>query len=1252
MIIFKQCDIKQEVHFIKYNQEIILYFDEEKIVVSLNEKINYTFSKNLKFVKHNEYFVTFYNRKNNNSCDIYISIFDENYNVFKRYTTNKKYITIGSSIDDDIYIQDINIKRNHLILNLLDFSFENNYEPYAYSNCICKKNNKNVKEINLLNIKIILNKDFIMVNSCINIFVGLQIYNLGFNKYEVINNINIIYKRFRNDYLFEFQKYNIKNINLYERNEVSPLIFSIGPTITLSFASLLSGLISSYNSYLQGKSIKEILHVLLLPVVMIISVLLWNPLQRKFEKRNYIIKKSKIIDDYKKYLRDIELSILDSFDKYKKFIDVHFYSPNQFYEKSLLWQKSKNDNDWLLLCLGVGNIKNKCEINYDDEYHKDIKILIDSFKLKTSNINKIKILFNLIENKNISIVFNDKDDDLFLFYLLFQICVYYPYDEVKIAIICEKEYLYKNSFIYHIPHLYNESNNRYLAINKEEVKRLNKIIDETVICFVLSEKLSEYFNPINNISIYKNSRYENIPNFINSYIILDGYTGMLFIKNKTKICFKFNELSQFNKYEISNIFLDNRLSTQKNIENNLFITLFDEYNIKNDTILNNWNSNNKLNRLKVLIGKTVHNESIYLDLHENGNGPHGLIAGTTGSGKSELIITLMIGLAINYSPKYINFLLIDFKGGGIINNFENKEFVLPHIVGAISNLDKNMLIKCIVSLKFECEKRQKLFKKMGEIFNFHNMNIDTYINLYEDSLGIERLSHLVIIVDEFAELKKNEPDFLYELITIARIGRSLGIHLILSTQKPSGIIDDQIWSNCRFKICLKVQDFQDSLDVIKIRDAAKIKNIGKFYMLCDDVIQEGQAIYSNASMELKNEKVIVLDSLKEKVYETKIKNSLLNTQLSYIIKKIHQLNSYEINKLWLNEINFENYNINYNSKIFLGIVDDFYNGNHKELYVSKDNIVVYSLDISEKIKFLKTYLYFLSKNYVDNEIYIFNFLNINLNEYKKLPNIIEIINSNDFDKTDKIFLRCMEAIENTNIKITLIITHYPTFKEVFESYFNKLKYFIENGVYYGINVLILTSLYNTLSYSESLLIEKKVSLYNLNKNEICSIFEINTNLTANKKGYGLIKFDNLLEFKIYEVCESILNNFILTNQNKNKIYTINSVNKDLNIKDYAGENVPIGIDFKTNKWIEIYLEGLYITGLDTVLLDEFIKKRPNCIIEIISCNKITMNIDKPLLWIGEGYLNQYIIPVKHKHDLQFDEGVYFYKNEVRKVYIV
>ena len=89
---------------------------------------------------------------------------------------------------------------------------------------------------------------------------------------------------------------------------------------------------------------------------------------------------------------------------------------------------------------------------------------------------------------------------------------------------------------------------------------------------------------------------------------------------------------------------------------------------------------------------------------------------------------------------------------------------------------------------------------------------------------------MFIISDEFAELKAQQPEFMDQLISTARIGRSLGVHLILATQKPNGVVDDQIWSNSRFRVCLKVQDKADSMDMIKRADAAEIKQTGRFYL--------------------------------------------------------------------------------------------------------------------------------------------------------------------------------------------------------------------------------------------------------------------------------------------------------------------------------------------------------------------------------------------------------------------------------------
>ena len=145
-------------------------------------------------------------------------------------------------------------------------------------------------------------------------------------------------------------------------------------------------------------------------------------------------------------------------------------------------------------------------------------------------------------------------------------------------------------------------------------------------------------------------------------------------------------------------------------------------------------------------------------------------------------------------PYEAAFVIIDFKGGGMVNQFAQ----LPHLLGAITNIDGNAINRSLKSIKAELQKRQKYFAQADV------NHIDKYIRKYKAGEVSEPLPHLIIIVDEFAELKAEQPEFMKELISAARIGRSLGVHLILATQKPAGQVNEQIWSNSRFKLCLKV----------------------------------------------------------------------------------------------------------------------------------------------------------------------------------------------------------------------------------------------------------------------------------------------------------------------------------------------------------------------------------------------------------------------------------------------------------------
>ncbi|PJN91176.1 FtsK/SpoIIIE domain-containing protein, partial [Bacillus sp. mrc49] len=182
----------------------------------------------------------------------------------------------------------------------------------------------------------------------------------------------------------------------------------------------------------------------------------------------------------------------------------------------------------------------------------------------------------------------------------------------------------------------------------------------------------------------------------------------------------------------------------------------------------------------------------------------------------------------------------DYKGGGMAQPFRQ----IPHLLGVITNIEgsKNFSARALASINSELKKRQRLFDR------YEVNHINDYTDLYKEGKAEEPLPHLFLISDEFAELKNEEPDFIRELVSTARIGRSLGVHLILATQKPGGVIDNQIWSNARFKISLKVQDANDSKEILKNGDAANITVTGRGYLQVgnNEVYELFQSAWSGA----------------------------------------------------------------------------------------------------------------------------------------------------------------------------------------------------------------------------------------------------------------------------------------------------------------------------------------------------------------------------------------------------------------------
>ena len=197
------------------------------------------------------------------------------------------------------------------------------------------------------------------------------------------------------------------------------------------------------------------------------------------------------------------------------------------------------------------------------------------------------------------------------------------------------------------------------------------------------------------------------------------------------------------------------------------------------------------------------------------DGPHGLVAGTTGSGKSELLQTIVASLAVANRPDAMTFVLVDYKGGSAFKDC----VALPHTVGMVTDLDAHLVERALVSLTAELTRREHILAAAG------TKDIEDYTRRRMRAgaaSGLEPLPRLLIVIDEFASMVRDLPDFVTGLVNIAQRGRSLGIHLILATQRPSGAVSADIRANTNLRIALRVTDANESADVIGSPEAAHI----------------------------------------------------------------------------------------------------------------------------------------------------------------------------------------------------------------------------------------------------------------------------------------------------------------------------------------------------------------------------------------------------------------------------------------------
>lgn len=1036
---------------------------------------------------------------------------------------------------------DINYNCNFIDNKNVNLSYVNNrWNVKTDANCLFVSGTRG-NDINLFNgdyifyygLKILFLNKYIIINNTNlvtlspNVFVSTQLSNTCpvNSRTNIDDDIPLFSK---DDYYFKSPRFNStmedEKVFIDEPPDPitpseTPVILTLGPRLTMLCTSVIS-LVSYINSYLEGTATKSRFIMSLATIlVMIVGTLVWPSITRIYNDRMAKKKEKKRQEKYKEYLlrkrheieliktkqRQIIMEDAPSLENCKLIIET---------KPRTLWQRNIENDDFLLVRLGIGNVNSKIKIDMpreqfsladEDNLFSELQNVISDSRL----VKGAPLTVNLVESNITAIVGNPMLVKQFIDGVFLQIMTFHAYTDLKIIVYTKNEN--KWDYLKILPHCWdNQKSIRYFTTNLDELGTvtidLEKIFDARVEKDESVQKdndgsedeekdlyknykpyyliFTDDINAIRNVSLIKkilkykknlgfsmlmfNDRLSTLPSETSTFINIDQPISGLVT----------NELAEDNQKQFT-AEIDNSIDiydcAQKlaNIPINVekakyelptslsFLEMYGVGKVEQLNISEKWSNNNPVNSLSVPIGVDQNGELFKMDIHEKAYGPHGLVAGTTGSGKSEWIITYILSLAINFNPDEVQFVLIDYKGGGLALSFENSEMgiKLPHLAGTITNLDKSAINRSIASLESELKRRQSVFNDAREKLKEGSMNIYKYQQFYRKGLVSEPMSHLLIICDEFAELKQQQPEFMDQLISISRIGRSLGVHLILATQKPSGVVNDQIWSNSKFKVCLKVQDKGDSNEILKKPDAAFLKQTGAFYLEVgnDDYYNLGQSAWAGAkyypSDVLKkkiDQSVQYIDNIGRTInvyddIDVNAKKEDKGEQLLNIVQYIDSIvkkENYVGRQLWLPNVPSVSYisdlvkkynhkaeSYNYNTPI--GEYDEPRRQEQGllEIDLEKGNVAIIGQTGSGKENLISTILWSSIIEHTPYEInhYIVDFGSETLKKFAKFPHVGEVIFQSDMDRFAEL--------------VDLIDTELETRKELLSDYNGSFEYY-------------------------------------------------------------------------------------------------------------------------------------------------------------------------------------------------------------------
>lgn len=905
-------------------------------------------------------------------------------------------------------------------------------------------------------------------------------------------------------------------------------------------------------------------------------------------------------DKYEEYLEKQRSLLEEKTNEQRTILNGIHLTPDQCMgvvtdRKRRLWERMPSDDDFMSIRIGVGEMPFGMKIKTprigitleEDRYLYSPQSLAEKYSV----VENVPILCDFLKYQGCGIVGRYDIATSLARSMIIQAVTNHGYDELRLIGIFSNGHEYEWEWMRFLPHIFDKSRaRRYISFGQYQSKELLQSVENELkfrkemikengadisklripYYLLITDDMSLLINhPVMSFMLENgddigvghiiiSDRLSGIHRSTTQVIQLGSDRSVLYIKNNGTeyVEFTADRVSVDMGERFARAMAPIRLSTQEGKDGNLpdQISFMAGYGIGRPSDLDLtdlWRNVRPEESMLVPIAVDSRGETFYFDINEKVHGPHGIVAGTTGSGKSEMIQSWILSMAIQFSPQDVSFVLIDFKGTGLIQPF----LKLPHLAGKISDIDSD-IGRNLIALRAELQRRKRLFDNAG------TNNISGYLKLYRSGKVSEPLSYLFVIIDEYAEFKSNFPDFTAEVNSLFRTGRALGVHIILLTQNPAGVISDESESNVNFRWCLKVAGAAASKEILGGHiEAAQITEPGRAYVRIgeDDIFEQVQSFYSGAPYhpDIQKKRVTV-----NKVELSGNRVSLVNKESSLehgreIDALIRHICDYTERKgilharqIWIEQLpstvylSHEMCNTDERKNLFpiVGLLDDPANQTQYPFTLplsTGGHAVIYGGPGSGKTTFLQTLIMSLCTKYTPDEvnIYIMDFGSWGMGMFQDFPHVGGVAKSDEdnnintiadilskiLDERKKLFARddirvgSIQSYNRTGNEIlpyiVLVIDNIASISQVFPDVGDFLQRLTGEGGNYGIYLVATSGTVSGVSYKMQPNIKLKVALQMTDSSDYVSIVGRTAIQPKNVPGRGLYHDGKVMEFQ-------------------------------------------------------------------------------------------------------------------------------------------